>query len=193
MPETVIPEAAVRLYLLWLEDPSNLVDEANVKKAEAAVERAKDPIERLHALADLEHARQADGDAVTKSFVAQAKAWADSEDIPVSAFREMGVPDDVLAEAGFAMQRPRRGRRVQSSGSSRSRAPRVPIEQITAAVNRLPKQFTLSDLGEKAGGGSPATLRKAVDDLISQKKVKKVGPMENYKGRGRAPTVYELT
>lgn len=191
MPESATPEAAVRLYLLWLEDPANLVDETNVKRAQAAVEKAKDPIERVRALADLEHARLADGDAATKDFVKQAKAWADGERIPGSVFREMGVPDDVLHEAGFDV-RQRRGRRAQSGSGSRTRAPRVSLEHITAAVNRLPKQFTLSDLGDKAGGGSPATLRKAVDDLIAQKKVKKVGPMENYKGRGRAPTVYEL-
>lgn len=191
MPESVSPEAAVRLFLLWLEDPSNLVDEANVKKAEGAVERAKDPIERLHALADLEHAREADGDEVTKNFIAQAKAYADSEGLPASVFRQMGVPDDVLAEAGFDVQR-RRGGRRSTGTATRTRAARVPLEQITAAVNRLPKRFTLTELGEKAGGGSPATLRKAVDDLIEKRKVKKVGPMENYHGRGRAPTVYEL-
>ncbi len=192
MPEAVTPETAVRLYLLWVEDPANLVDEANVKNAEAAVERAGDPIERLHALADLEHAREADGDEVTKRFIEHAKGYADSQGLPTSVFRQMGVADDVLAEAGFDVRRRRAGRRSSGGSSGRTRAARVPLEQIIAAVNRLPKQFTLTELGEKAGGGSPATLRKAVEELIRQNKVRKVGPMEKYTGRGRAPTVYEL-
>ena len=54
------PEEAVRRYLLHLEDPSKLVDEAKVAVAQAAVEQAKDPLERLKALARLEHARQPD-------------------------------------------------------------------------------------------------------------------------------------
>lgn len=190
MPENVTPEGAVRLYLIYLDDPAKLVDQATVKKAEAAVERAKDPLERLHALADLEHARQADGDQVRQDFVTYAKAYADEQSLPVGAFREMGVPTDVLAEAGFSVVAAgRRGRTM--AGPSRSRAPRVPLEQIKATLSRLPKRFTLADLGQAAGGGSTATLRKAVDELIAEGKVAKIGPMEDYSGRGRAPTVYE--
>ena len=76
------PEEAVRRYLLHLEDPSKLVDEAKVAAAQAAVEQAKDPLERLKALADLEHARQPDTSEVERDFVANAKAYADSESIP---------------------------------------------------------------------------------------------------------------
>lgn len=71
----------MRLYLLHLDDPAKLVDQTTVEKAEAAVEKAKDPLEleleRLHALADLEHARQADGDQLRGDFVTHAKAYAD--------------------------------------------------------------------------------------------------------------------
>lgn len=197
MPETITPEAAVRLYLLWLEDPAKLVDEVSVRRAETAVENAKDPLDRLHALADLEHARQADGDQVQLDFVAHAKGYAEEQSIPVSAFEEMGVPRDVLGEAGFEVAR-RGGRGRGRSGAStarssgRQRAQRVPLEDIKAVVtSQMSKRFTLSELGEKAGG-SPATLRKAVDDLIEAGKVKKIGPQEGYSGRGRAPTVYEL-
>ncbi len=47
------PEAAVRLYLMYLEDPAKLVDAAKVRAAEEAVAKAKDPLDRLKALADL--------------------------------------------------------------------------------------------------------------------------------------------
>lgn len=182
----------MRLYLLYLDDPSKLVDQTAVKKAEAAVEKAKDPLERLHALADLEHAKQADGDQLREDFIGLAKSYANEQSIPLSAFREMGVPADVLAEAGFAVRGPAR-RGQTAAGASRSRAPRVPLEQIKAAASRLPKRFTLADLGQGAGGGSSATIRKAADELIAEGKVTKLGPMEDYSGRGRAPTVYELS
>lgn len=196
MPETVTPEAAVRLYLLWLEDPAKLVDEVSLRRAETAVENAKDPLDRLHALADLEHARQADGDQVQRDFVTHAKGYAEAQTIPVSAFEEMGVPREVLAEAGFEVGRRGgrgRGRSASTARSSgRQRAQRVPLEDIKGVVtSQMSKRFTLSELGEKAGG-SPATLRKAVDDLIEAGKVKKIGPQEGYSGRGRAPTEYEL-
>jgi hypothetical protein len=185
------PEEAVRRYLLHLEDPTKLVDEAKVASAQAAVEGAKDPLDRLKALADLEHARQPDTSEVEQDFVAQAKAYADSESIPVSAFREMGVPVDVLARAGFAVRTTRRASGTTATGAPRQRAPRVSLDTIKAAAVRLPKQFTLNDLAEKAGGGSQGTLRKAVDDLVSEGKLRKIGPVPNYRGRGRAPILYE--
>ncbi|HWH35233.1 MAG TPA: hypothetical protein VNT56_07925 [Acidimicrobiales bacterium] len=181
-------EGAVRLYLMYLEDPTKLVDETAVKKAQDAVNSAKDPLDRLQALAALDRARQADGEQLRKDFVAQASAYAEAQGIPASAFREMGVPADVLAEAGFDGGR---RRRRSSSASGRARAPRVPLEDIKAAVSRLSKRFTLAELADAAGGGSPATLRKAVDELISAGKLTKLGPKEDHQGRGRAPTVYQ--
>lgn len=183
---TDAPEGAVRLYLMYLEDPAKLVDETAVKKAQDAVNSAKDPIDRLQALAALDRTRQADGDTLRKDFVAHAGAYAQAEGIPASAFREMGVPIDVLADAGLES---RRRRRAPTAG--RARAPRVPLEDVKAAASRVSKQFTLSDLADAAGGGSPATLRKAVDELIDAGQVTKLGPKEDHHGRGRAPTVYK--
>ena len=184
------PEEAVRRYLLHLEDPTKLVDEDKVAVAQAAVEQAKDPLERLKALARLEHARQPDTKDIERDFVANAKAYADSESIPLSAFREMGVPTDVLARAGFPV-RAGRPAGTTATGAPRQRAPRVSLDVIKAAAVRLPRQFTLNDLAEKAGGGSQGTLRRAVDDLVAEGKVRKVGPVPNYRGRGRAPILYE--
>jgi hypothetical protein len=184
------PEEAVRRYLLHLEDPSKLVDESKIAAAQVAVEQAKDPLDRLKALADLEHARQPDTSEVERDFVAHAKAYADQESIPVSAFREMGVPADALARAGFSV-RTRRLSGTTATGAPRQRAPRVSLDAIKAAAVRLPRQFTLADLAEKAGGGSQGTLRKAVDDLVAEGRLRRVGPAPNYRGRGRATNLYE--
>ncbi|MDP9453459.1 MAG: hypothetical protein M3P97_08765 [Actinomycetota bacterium] len=189
MPENTNPEDAVRRYLTFLDDPSKLIDQTAIKRAETAANNAKDPLQRLHALAELAQVRSADGEQLRRDFVRNAKRYADEQGIPPTAFREMGVPGDVLAEAGLDGT-PRRGQ--VTAAASRQRAPRVPLERLKAAVNRLPKQFTLSDLGEKAGGGSPATLRKAVDELISEGKVTRIGPKSDYSGRGRAPIVYQV-
>lgn len=187
------PEAAVRRYLMSLQDPSTLVDEDSIRRAEAAVERATDPIDKLHALADLEQARQADGDQARTDFVTHARAWAEAEHIPASAFRELGVSEQVLKDAGFRVSRGPRRPRHSADGRGGTRAARRPLEQIKAATGRLPKRFTLSDLADAAGGGSPATLRKAVEQLMDEDKVRRIGPMESHPGRGRAPMVYELT
>ncbi len=39
-------------------------------------------------------------------------------------------------------------------------------------------------------GGSPATVRKAVEDLVESGRVEKLGPAVGHTGRGRAPTQY---
>jgi hypothetical protein len=195
MSGAISPEAAVRRYLEWIEDPRSLVDEEAVAKAEAAVAEAGDALTRLHALADLERARQADSEAVTADFVAHAKAYAEAQSVPVSAYQASGVDDDVLRQAGFEVGS-RRGRRADGArpaGGAGSRAPKVSIEELKAATLRLPRQFTLAELAETAGGGSPQTVRKAVDELIAAGKARSLGPKPDHHGRGRAPTLYELT
>ncbi len=97
------PEDAVRRYLEWLEDPDSLIDDEAVARAEAAVADARDPLTRLHALADAEHARQADADAVIRDFITHARAYAEAQSIPIAAFRAVGVSDDVLRQAGFGL------------------------------------------------------------------------------------------
>lgn len=189
MSDASSPEAAVRRYLQWLEDPDSLIDDEAVARAEATVAEAADPLARLHALADLEHARQADSGRVTGDFVTHALAYSEAESIPIEAFRALGVPDAVLKEAGFGIGVRRGGRRASAP---RSRAPQVTIEELKAATQRLPKQFTLANVAEEAGGGSTQTVRKAVDELVDAGRARKIGPKPDHHGRGRAPTLYEL-
>jgi len=47
-------------------------------------------------------------------FILLARDWADAEWISASAFRAMGVPDEVLDAAGIVEERRIRGRRVIS-------------------------------------------------------------------------------
>jgi hypothetical protein len=190
MTSAADPATAIRSYLLWLEDPSSVLDEAAIKKAEAAVAKAQDPLDRLLAAASLERARQADGSEVEKAFIAHAQAYAEAENIPVSAFQQMGVPTKVLTQAGL----------VAGNGTSRqrantpsgTRAPKVPVERLQSAALQLSGQFTLADVAEKAGGGSPATVRKAVEALVESGRLITDGALEGHRGRGRAPSAYRL-
>lgn len=189
---TPSPEDAVRRYLLWLEDPESIVDEAAIARAEAAVADAADPLARLHALADLEHARAADSEGVTADFVAHAQAYAEAQSIPLAAWEALGVPAEVLRQAGLAGGRPRRAGGRAGGGGAGQRAPKVAIEELKAAARRLPKRFTLADVAREAGGGSPQTVRKAVDEMIEAGQARSLGPKPDHHGRGRAPTLYEL-
>jgi hypothetical protein len=124
-----------------------------------------------------------------EGFVAHAKAWAEQAGVPVSGFREMKVPDDVLRTAGFDVPAGRRGR---GGGAGRQRAKAVSVEEIKNYVVAQTGTFLLADV--MAGvGGSQATVRKAVDELIDAGEVNKLGPVPDYAGRGRAPTQYSRT
>jgi hypothetical protein len=185
------PEGAVRLYLLYLEDPGKLRDETEIQKKTQVVLDAKDPIDKLKALADLERVANVDEAPLRETFVKHAKAWAEEQQIPLSAFRELRVPDDALREAGFDVpsgrQRRRRGASPISEGRQRAKA--VPVEEIKNHVLSLKGTFVLSDIMNSVGG-SPATIRKAVDELVEAGQVEKLGPAPDYSGRGRAPTQY---
>jgi hypothetical protein len=191
MPRTDFDsEGAVRLYLLYLEDPAKLRDTAEIQKKTQAVLDAKDPIDKLRALAELERASEVDEVPLREGFVKHAKAWSDEQQIPVSAFTELRVPDDVLREAGFDVPtKARRGRRAGPSEPRRQRAKAVPAEEIKTYVLNQRGTFVLADITSGVGG-SPATIRKAVDELVESGQVEKLGPMPDYHGRGRAPTQY---
>ena len=194
MPEPTSPEDAVRRYLAWVDDPSSAVDQGAVDKADAAFAAAVDPIDKLLAAAERERARTADAESLTSRFVAHAKAYADGQGIPVEAFRVLGVADEVLGRAGFEVPV---GRGRGPAGPSRRvpsgpRAPQIPVTQLKAVAVQMPKRFTLAQLADKAGGGSPATVRKAVEELVSEGRAANLGPDPEHKGPGRAPTLYEL-
>jgi len=182
----VDPEGAVRLYMMYLSDPDSLRDEAAIAKAEAAVEKAKDPIERLKAMAERERLQSVDGEQYRQDFIANAKAWAEAESIPVKVLLDAGVPAKDLSEAGLAPQ-PTGRRRATSSGSSRGRAPRLSLDEVIAA---LPAgEFKLTELAEAIGRES-GTTRNYLNKLVEQGVVGVVGDDPNHDGRGKAPKLY---
>jgi hypothetical protein len=182
-------EGAVRLYLLYLEDPAKLRDETEIQRRTQAVLDAKDPIDKLKALADLERVANVDETPLREGFVANARAWAEAQGIPLSAFRELRVPDEVLREAGFDV--PARGR-GRAAPAPRQRAKPVPVEEIKSHILSLRRPFILTDIMGSVGG-SQATVRKAVDELIDAGQVSKLGPVPDYQGRGRVPLQYKTT
>jgi hypothetical protein len=189
--DTVDPEGAVRLYLLYLENPAKLRDEAEIQKRNQAVADAKDPIDKLRALAELERVANVDEAPLRDDFVKHAKAWAEEQQIPLSAFRELRVPDDALREAGFDVPsgRQRRRRGPAPSGEGRRRAKAVPVDEIKTYILSQKGTFVIADIMGGVGG-SPATIRKAIEELVEGGQVEKLGPVPNYSDRGRAPTQY---
>jgi len=201
-------EEAVRRYLQFLEDPSKLVDTATVQTLESRLARLTDPVERLRVLAEIDRVKAVDGSDVEESFIHHARTWAESEGIPGGAFRHLGVPEDVLVRAGLVDGGKRRpGRKSatttpsrSSRGSKASRAARAgggrrarwtPAEAITAWVLATAEPFTLADV-QRGAGGSPATVRKAIDELVTGARVERLGPATGGTGRGRAPIRYQL-
>src|SRR4051794_40619046 len=98
--DTISPESAVRSYLQYLEDPSSVVDEVAVKALQEAVNETKAPEDRLKASGALQKAQSPDGAPYRADFARSARQGPKKEPVPASAFRELGVPNDVLAEAG---------------------------------------------------------------------------------------------
>lgn len=181
-------EGAVRQYLLYLEDPRQLKDEKEIQKKTQAVLDANDPVDKLKALAELERLANIDEEPLRKAFVENVKEWAEQQSIPVSAFRDLKVHDDVLREAGFDVPASR-GRARSAGTGERQRAKAVPVDAIKAHVQGLKGTFVLTDVMNGVGG-SQATVRKAVDELVESGAVEKLGPMPDYSGRGRAPVQY---
>lgn len=185
MPTQSDAESAVRLYLMYLDNPENMRDEAAIKKAAAAVEKAKDPIDKLKALSELERAKAVDPEPFRQGFIDHAKAWAEAEGVPVRAFLEVGVPAKDLDAAGLV---PPRGSRSSARSSGKGRAPRMSLEQVAA---KLPSgQFKVSDLAE-AIGRETTTTRNYLNKLVEAGKVTEVGDDPNHDGRGKAPKLYK--
>jgi hypothetical protein len=65
----------------------------------------------------------------------------------------------------------------------------VSVEDIKHFVLSQQAAFLLADVMGDIGG-SQATVRKAIDELIEAGQVEKLGPVPDYSRRGRAPTQY---
>jgi hypothetical protein len=179
--EAVTPEAAVRLYLLFLEDPQKLIDTAAVANLEAEVDKAKDPISKLKAISALQRAQAVDPASYAYDFIKHARRWAESEGVPVAAFRQMGVPEDVISAAGFESTR-RTGRRGRARSEGSPKRTRVNTEQLMQGILALDGDFTIRDVSEKVGG-SPLTVKNTLSTLEAQGKIAPAGERAGSRGR----------
>jgi DNA-binding transcriptional ArsR family regulator len=188
--DAMAPEAeeAVRRYLNFLADPSSVHDESRVAELERRLGKSGDPIEKIRLASELYRAQHVDGSEYREAFVAHARAWAEREGIVPEAFAQLGVPAEDLREAGFAVGG-RAARSSQPSSGGRTRARRVNVDEIKETALRISGPFTASELRDLAGG-TPATVRKALDALEEDGRIVDLGPDRNWQGRGRAPHLY---
>lgn len=186
-------EDGIRSYLDSLgASQKPVVDREAVKSLKAEIKAETDSIARLRLIAALEEeqaGRTPDLDGDKAVFVAEAKTWAEAEGIPVSAFQALKVPDEVLVDAGFTLDAP--GPRASTGGrsSSSGRAPRIPIEDVRAAVKKLGSGWKLTDLAT-ALSRDTATARNYVNKLIEEGLIVDLGDDPKHDGRGRAPKLY---
>lgn len=195
MPSANVADEAVRNFLQYVIDPTQLIDAQKVAEIERRVEQATDLLDRLVALAELERAKLPDELAYRDAFIAHARSWATDHEVTVGAFQKMGVPEDALTQAGFEIGPP--SSKLRSPASKRRSAGRrassgVSVEEIKARVSRLDGDFTMADV-EREAGGSPMTVRKALTQLADEGLIRRLGPARNWTARGRAPIVYRRT
>lgn len=179
----------MRRYLVCLTDPTSLLDPEAIADAEKQVATATDPIEKVRAHAALQRARSGDEVAARFEFINNARTWALKEQIPFDAFRQLGVPSDVLEAAGLVEAKVRK--KSGSNGKIRQRAQKVAISDISAWMLRQGKPFTTGEIAMSIGG-SPATIKKAIDELTALRKIRNIGVDTNHQARGRAPFLYTV-
>lgn len=156
-------EEAVRRYLTFLKDRTALVDQEAVARAQAQVDRAKDVIAEVLALARLERAQVVDEAPIRAAFVAAIGGWAADNDISVETLRRFGVPAEVLLEAKlmsrrqFEQERRAAGARPtskptpgQTLNGARSRT--LNPAEAAALLDGLPDgQFTVAEARDATG------------------------------------------
>ena len=196
-PDKDVAEPAIRRYLLWLSDPTSIVDTDAIEEAERAARETTDVIEKLKALSRVEHMRLGDSAAVKRGFLEHAKSWGDQHEISAASWIRLGVPPEVLREAGITGNRAAATRQAPRAAAPRAttgrtggaRGANVGIRQVVAHVQTMTGPFVLTDIADQVGG-SPMTIRKAVDQMVAEGAVERLGADPQHNGRGRAPIRY---
>lgn len=178
---TTTNESAVRTYLTALSTPDALVDKSVVADLEKRLAKSSDVIERLRLTAELRKAQSPDVDAIEAAFVQHAAAYAAEAGLTRADFAAIGVPASVLRRA-FDGEVPA-GRKVAA------RRVRVDFAETKAGVLRGKKGSTFTTLSVQAPGHT-TSIKRAINDLIAEGKVEKVGPDPDHKGRGVRPILY---
>ena len=139
-----------------------------------------DPIDKLKALAEAK--RQTGVNQLEQQFVDVAATWANRNDIGREAFATLGVPSNVLRKA-FGTATPKCG------GSVRTRVSTDALQSGIRAKNKGTK-LTVAAVADELGG-SPATVRKVLDQLTQDGVLANKGPDPDYGDRGRAPIIFQ--
>jgi hypothetical protein len=175
-------EEAIRTFLQYRKDPDALVEDERLTQLRERLESSGDPIERLQLHAEI--ARLLDPARFEAAFIDHAKPWADEHGISAAAFEAEGVSRDVLRRAGLINGRAGRQRQARRS--------RVTAEEIRASIPGRGKAFTIKDVQDDSGG-SAATVRKVITEMLGSGELEEVGPDPDHKGPGRAATRYKKT
>lgn len=180
---------AVRQYLLALQDPAALHDEAAISELERALSEEEDPLERVKLQGRLSAAQSVTADDFEPGFVEHAREWADKNGVPADAFLAEGVSEEVLERAGVLARTTRQpsARRRRSGGRSR-----VSAEEVVEVIKSRDGTFTTSEIGELTGA-STATVRKYIQQLLEEGVLVDKGADPDHQSRGRAPNLYAVS
>lgn len=176
-------ERAIKAYLLYLEDPEQVIDRHQVAAAERAVAAATNPVEKVLALSQLERARKPDVDMLRAGFVAHAATWAQRHGATARAFAEAGVPADVLKDAGLDL--------------NATPPPAVPSRRTVSnetLLRTVPrgKDFRVSEYAA-LGNVTMSRARDQLAQLVRADRVRVVGPDPTWPGPGQPPLLYRAT
>jgi hypothetical protein len=181
-------EQAVREYLSTVGKPRSPGRNARPKPDfEAATKGITDPIAKLAAI-KAERERVANivvGDTAEEGFVKYGKVWAKIHDYSREDFAALGLSRRVLDAVFGGGPAPRTKRTT-------SRARRVSTKDLADAISAKPAGTWVTVVGVmEEVGGSPATVRKVLDQLAADGTVTHPIDDPKHSGRGRAAKVWE--
>jgi hypothetical protein len=188
-------EQAVKEYLATSGQPKTRGRQARPKPDyEAATKGINDPIAKLEAI-KAERERVAGivlGNPTEDGFIKYAKVWAKIHDYDREDFAALGITRRVL-DAAFGGGTPRaRSTSTSTSTSTSSRAPRVNTKDLADAIAAKSPGTWLTVSGiMREVGGSPATVRKVLDELAAAGTVTDPIDDPKHSGKGRAAKIWE--
>lgn len=187
--EDATAERIIRRYMLALRDPMSLLDTDEIAGLEKRLDGLTDPIDRVMVRQRILEESTPDFGTAEADFVSVAARWAADQDISVEAFIAEAVPRATLKKAGFAINK---GNAKQRSSTTRLKPKRARVGRDEIRQRVPSSAFTVSALVDLTGG-SPATVRDVVVDLVDRGELVAQGPASDHRGPGRAPMVYKRT
>lgn len=176
-------EEAIRSYLTAVKDPQALQDDDHIRRLEAELHAAQDPIARVKLHQRIQEASTQRAEAYEEAFVAHASAWAADHGISAAAFLAEGVSPAVLRRAGFSMRGAHRsGRSAAGSGH------RVTTDQVRRA---LPLGTFTAKAAQEASGASSTVVRRVLHEELEAGTIAEIGPDPEHRGPGRAAVRYQ--